>query len=132
MLKRSVRRLMSWQVRCHDCPRRLRNNPGNKWNSIRNLKFKLSRPNALIRDRAIDIDEDGKMYVCELPEYNAYAAKEDPGQKEPSSNFSTPTGMVDMTRPQHFCGHSIPNCRALLGWWSIHWCRPQYPLRQRY
>ena len=36
----------------------------------------------LIRDPgAIDIDEDGKMYVCELPEYNAYAAKEDPGQK---------------------------------------------------
>ena len=36
----------------------------------------------LIRDPgAIDIDEDGRMYVCELPEYNAYAAKEDPGQK---------------------------------------------------
>ena len=29
----------------------------------------------LIRDPgAIDIDEDGNMYVCELPEYNAYAA----------------------------------------------------------
>ena len=36
----------------------------------------------LIRDPgAIDIDEDGRMYVCELPEYNAYAAKEDPGEK---------------------------------------------------
>ena len=36
----------------------------------------------LIRDPgAIDIDEDGNMYVCELPEYNAYAAKEDPGEK---------------------------------------------------
>ncbi len=36
----------------------------------------------LIRDPgAIDVDEDGRMYVCELPEYNAYAAKQDPGEK---------------------------------------------------
>lgn len=36
----------------------------------------------LIRDPgAIDIDEDGRMYICELPEYNAYAAQEDPGEK---------------------------------------------------
>jgi len=36
----------------------------------------------LIRDpAAIDIDEIGRMYVCELPEYNAYAATDNPNEK---------------------------------------------------
>ncbi|HIA63414.1 MAG TPA: cytochrome C, partial [Planctomycetaceae bacterium] len=36
----------------------------------------------LIRDpAAIDIDENGRMYVCELPEYNAYAAADNPQEK---------------------------------------------------
>jgi putative membrane-bound dehydrogenase-like protein len=36
----------------------------------------------LIRDpAAIDIDENGRMYVCELPEYNAYAATDKPNEK---------------------------------------------------
>ena len=36
----------------------------------------------LIRDpAAIDIDENGRMYVCELPEYNAYAVADNPHEK---------------------------------------------------
>ena len=36
----------------------------------------------LIRDpAAIDIDANGRMYVCELPEYNAYAAADNPHEK---------------------------------------------------
>ena len=41
------------------------------------LQLVASEP--LIRDPgAIAIDESNRMYVCELPEYNAYAANEDP------------------------------------------------------
>ena len=43
------------------------------------LQLVASEP--LIRDPgAIAIDESNRMYVCELPEYNAYAANEDPGE----------------------------------------------------
>ena len=43
------------------------------------LQLVASEP--LIRDPgAIAIDESNRMYVCELPEYNAYAANEDSGE----------------------------------------------------
>ena len=45
------------------------------------FEIQLVASEPLIRDPgAIAIDESNRMYVCELPEYNAYAAKEAPGE----------------------------------------------------